>query len=164
MNRHQITVGHLMAVVALIALDLGLLLNRGFGANPLQVVTVIVVEVGLYRALFRTQEGRVWWIGFAAAAIAYVAIDAMFHYEIRYAFIDFCHLAVMKPLVTVLLVALPLPEPLVFALLAGVLQVATALLLGRLGGGILRRLKGSRRTIPVQDGPDQGANPPASPR
>jgi hypothetical protein len=139
MNLRSITIARLMAVVALVALDLGLLLNRGFGANPLQVVTLIVVEVGLYQALSRGREGRAWWVGFSAAALAYVAIDAVFHYEIRYAFIDFCHLAVVKPLVVLLLDSLPLSEPVVFALLTSVLQVAAALLLGVLVGGSMRR-------------------------
>src|SRR5262245_25418781 len=138
MSRRPITIAPLMVIVALVALDLGLLLNRGFGANPLQVVTVIVVEVGLFRAVSRSGESPAWWIAFAAGALAYAAVDAVFHYEIRYAFIDFCHFTVVKPLVLVLLVALPLPEPLVFALLAGILQVAAALIVGALSGRMMR--------------------------
>jgi len=163
MNRRSTTVTRLMVVVALVALDLGLLLNRGLGANPFQIVTLIVLEVGLFRALSEGGGGRAWWIGFAVGALAYVAIDGVFHYEIRYALIDSCHLAVLKPLVVVVLVAVPLPEPLVFALLAATLQVGAALLLGVLGGGLMRRLAGTRRFIQSRGGPDQGACSPGPP-
>ncbi len=142
MKRRWITIAHLMVLVALVALDLGVLLNRGFGANPLQLLTVIVVEAGLFRALFQRGGSRSWWTGFAAGALAYVMVDAVFHYEIRYVFIGFCHLAVVKPLARVLLIPVPLPEPLFFGLSAGILQVLAALLVGVIGGRLFSRLAG----------------------
>jgi hypothetical protein len=129
-----------MVVVAIIALDLGLLLNRGFGANPFQVLTVAVIEVGLFRAFSRSGGHRVWWLGFTTCGLAYVVVDAVYHYEIRYAIIDFCQLSVVKPSALALLIAVPLPEPVVFGLLAALLQVVAAILFGVGGGSIAQKL------------------------
>jgi hypothetical protein len=141
-----------MVIVSLVAIDMGVLLNRGFGAIPLQLLTVIIVEVGLFRATSRDGAVRRWWIGFVVGAPAYVVVDAVFHYEIRYAFIDFCHLALVKPILLALLVAIPLPQPLFFGHLTGILQVLAAILLGVICGGLTRRLAGRRhrRTVDRQ--------------
>ncbi len=85
MTRYSESLAGLMLAVALVALDLGLLVNGAFGSNPFQVITVIVVEVDLFRAFARVGKGRAWWLGFAVCGLVFAALDVTYHYEIRYA-------------------------------------------------------------------------------
>ncbi len=160
MRRPSASVASWMMIVGVVAVDLGLLLNRGFGANPFQLVTVLIVEAVLLRPWpppgdARARSGR---LGFAAFALVYVALDARFHYEVREA-VTRGYLA----LSTRRLPSWPLPQgPIAHGLLAAGLQVVLAILFGAVGGSIAGRLARSAGAPPR--GIDRVAGPPGGVR
>ena len=156
MRRPSASVAWWMTIVGVAAFDLGLLLNRAFGANPFQLVAVLIVEAVLLRpwpppGSSRARSRR---LGFAAFALVYIALDARFHYEVREAVTE-GYLA----LSTRHLLSWPLPQgPIAHGLSAAGLQVVLAVLFGTVGGSIAGRL--ARPSGAPPRGIDGVAEPP----
>lgn len=156
MRRPSAFVAWWMTIVGVAAVDLGLLLNRAFGANSFQLIAVLIVEAVLLRPWPppRIAGARSRRLGFATCALVYVALDARFHYEVRNAVTE-GYLA----LSTQHLPSWPLPQgPIAHGLLAAGLQVILAILFGAVGGSIAGRLARSSGAPPR--GIDGVASPP----
>ena len=167
MRRPSASVAWWMTIVGVAAVDLGLLLNRAFGANPFQIVAVLIVEALLLRPWpppgnARARSRR---LGFAAFALVYIALDARLHYEVREAVTE-GYLA----LSTQHLPSWPLPQgPIAHGLLAAGLQVVLGILFGALGGsiagGLIRSAGATPRGIgevaePPDGDPHSSVGPP----
>jgi hypothetical protein len=76
---HGRSLGWTMAVIAIIAVDLAVL-RAYFPAipNPGLVLTVVVLEVGLFRGASRRGEARAFWVGFEVSGWLYVLICSIF--------------------------------------------------------------------------------------
>jgi hypothetical protein len=114
-----------MAVIAIIAVDLAALRSTlPMIPNPGLVVMVLVLEMGLFRAAYRRVEARAFWVGFEASGWLYVLASSAYARALwRSSRSLFERMILGRPIGT----PSEMNQFLLFALFAGVLQLAFGL-------------------------------------